>query len=348
MVLGVAVGQAAAPEVRLNPLRDARIIDAAFRRVMPVQTVYTTTKSLGGPWLITRAALDELDALFAGWFREELGEHTKRFDHEFQHALAELTKHGQNHPDTEALAKDMALRRCHEPKLRVTLKLNSEKSLVGESLRDLTSNAETLAAAPSGFEFSLRGGVARPEMSLRMDRESALRIEVDGPRPLRESYFVALHDWAEKQRQPAVVRWWHEYGRALGCLMIFLLPSILGIVASPPSGPDAVLIRRATQLAAQGVAAATRDEALTLLLSLQTSREHGSTGWSELPFGAVIFFVAAIALAVVLILRPSSAVGIGAGVGRLRRTQLWIRTVLIGTPTLVVVPYVVNKLSDVL
>ena len=153
--------------------------------------------------------------------------------------------------------------------------------------------------------------------------------------------FAALHQWATSNTASPITRFWLSTHPLLllvlgfGCLIAFL-------VATPSS--STTLKEKGRALVAKGVSSSDHDEALRLLLALQSdyAGENPTTGSGKSLAIAGVLFLLAIALTV----PPAIVIGIGAGDQRLRRWRAWLKFLFVFIPGAILLPFVINILAN--
>jgi hypothetical protein len=304
----------------------------------PARVVHSTSLSLPGPWLLSREAVRELDALVADIWRE--------------------TNDAWRKTVSDAKREEVYFHQ-QAPERKVSLLLKGRHQVDGASFEALEKVPDVASMLPVGFQIDIgtyhsccRIGLGREQDKLDL---SVTPEGADGS----AARFAQLEMWATRHGPPLSLRLWREWAflpRSLSFLYVMVSFLVIFLSAQnakyeqrasadrAQSAVDSALMvargrefrRRAGALLAGGIQPGEVPAAIELLLA----NESGLIGPNSLTTHAEAAIVpaapigkwclrSAVGLLVLLILcfPPGSVIAVGRGETSLRRRQVWVRLV---------------------
>src|SRR5262249_20578857 len=144
-------------------------------------------------------------------------------------------------------------------------------------------------------------------------------------------FYAVLHRWAMAKRSGLPLRFWRSSFPGLGAPFLIVALALFGAMFSPSS--EATLKSKGRELVAQGISDQNRDEALRLILALQ-SEYSGETATTAPRMTRIAVVIAALTfVGVILLLPPKIVIGLGAGEQRLAFWRGWLRLLFVLFPS---------------
>jgi hypothetical protein len=311
-------------------------------------TIHSTEKEFRGPWLLDREALVELDALFDTYFERWLESfkawRSAAIQAELRQLEATFQRVGADELQKRAEERVDGRRDLHRPAKTAILYFGDDKKVVANSIREIDDDPEVLSQLATGLTVQVNQGSSyTPEATVKVTKEWGVKISVS-PSSTDDSraVFSGLHRWATSHTASPVYQYWLK----LHPFQIIVLPGLVvfSLLFAVPSS-DGMFKVRGRALAAQGVSAANRDEALTILLALQSGAEDPAPKWNKT---ALAGYVAFALVTVILAFPPTLVIGIGAGEKRLRAWRSWLRFLFFFIPGAILLPFLLNILANLL
>lgn len=309
---------------------------------MAVKTIHTTQQFFEGPWLLERSALIELDQHFNEWFEGNQAAFDEEAEAEFQRRFTVETTFGAKHKVEEQELRDeiRAELSRYAPQKLATLHFGRSKKLQARSILEMEVAPEVLSERATGLDLTISRGGTSPEVSVQVNA-NGLRLSADqNASSDSAARFATLHRWAVENSAPLFQQWWVS-GYLLWMAILFVACSLTLIVAIPTASDT--MREKGRALAAQGVTDGNRDEALRLLLAIESNYvETPNTAWNH---RALAILGGLLLLGMVLAIRPTIVIGLGSGAQLLKRWRLWLKLLFAFVPASIILPFVINILA---
>jgi hypothetical protein len=318
--------------------------------------IYSTSSTLGGPWLIDAERLEALD--------EILGEHQQRLSERNQGRKAlevdQLLKDDwvlsriENLQELEERTKtrkkeleDQIAYRFEESRT-MTLRLDGDKKVRVNSFSEAQTEPSLTDQIVTGFQVELRSGDVTAEVDLR--RPNYLSITVS-PQTLTNSteLFAVLKRWADSCRAPKWQQVWWKFKGLQWFSMLFIFYAFIFSFNDAESISKATYKLKASQMLADGINQNNQQKAIEILLALDSGYVPPTQSSLPLfPFWLKLVAFTAVVICVVLTFTPKSLVGIGKGEERINRWRIWMRIIFIVVPTILIVDILLPNASSYL
>jgi len=305
---------------------------------------FPTEGKVPPPVLIDASQLEALDRL--------LDEHTHKLRLEREQRISELVNTEINERVVQGILKEdrienetprirESVARLHslEREIRsVTIYLPQGKEVEGNRFADATSHPLGEKETPLGFLLLLKVGEVKARVSVAGPWREGLYIDVEpNDAEIAQELYGALRNWASDVEPPKWQQIWCVLRSLFGWLLYLWIA--MGLVFIPLSNRGEagknVQKAEARKLLANGINPGSQQRALELLLAIESDYDPGiptlSLGrryWGYFALGAMVLGAACIC--------PQISIGILNGKQRVRRWRLWIKTVTVTVPALVV------------
>jgi len=307
---------------------------------------FPTDRTIPLPILIDAEQLRRLDQIVDQSIPKLREERDRRLDSELEADIADDLKRGFLKKEQitaeyrEKLKKQWMLRRSWGTEQRsVTISLSRGREVEVETFAQAESHSQSQHEVPLGFSCHAAVGPATLQVGLNSPWSRALVIQVkpsDGQAV--QDVFGSIINWANDVRAP---QWQHLWRELQGLFSFFLMMVvILGSIVVPLSvwgeGAKSVNKAEARKLLQQGVNPSNQLRALELLLAIES--EYSPPGLQRPSLGVRYwsYVLLLTAFLVVASITPKYAIGLWKGKENLRLWKVWIGTVTVTIPGLLI------------
>jgi hypothetical protein len=289
--------------------------------------LFPTQKTFDGPWLFSRASLEELDAIIAkSWGKFELRRRKKlqiegeKFKQKYSHLEKQYE---ENINEQVKKYKETSIYSTSSKLLYVYLK--NVPALLCENFDAALKEISLLDKRPTGFNLTMISGDIN--FSMIVDSSSStleVKAEPDDVLEVQQLY-SSVYEWVKEiQRQTIAQRIWAKVGNYRWLILVvgLVLPMILTIIHPlNVNGTEEQLFA----LYKQGITNSNVVDAVNLLVILRQDKPWliVYNPWVTTYLGTLIYFV------VTLSLRPKVELGIGKGRDFLFFWKFWQWIVLL-------------------
>ncbi len=323
-----------------------------------IQTIYPTSESIPGPWLLDSDALRGLDELVDSEWKRLTALQEEMIKAEVEEKV--LQRFAQLRDD--AAEKKVEEYRAEQDKyLRgysyrnervINVTLRSRKTLRAQSFADAMRQPDVVNETVEEFDLQMTNGKVSANVSLSTKWYNGLQIRVT-PSDLRESaeFFTAVRQWARNYEPSGWLRWWQKAnGLQWGVLPIIFMFYLLSILAATNVNvAKSVLREEGRQLLSKGLTSAdSQRRAIEIILALESEYVPKGVRAAGVPIWCYMHVGTGLAACIALSFAPHSVVGIGRGAFSLSRWRRWLRVVSITIPGLIATNFVLPPIVAII
>ncbi len=313
---------------------------------------YPANLEIEGPWLVDRAALDELDQIIEREFSVLVKRNEDELKKEVQHFIEKRKAIELDEAKLERRARDeeksLRERWDYRRERRVSVDIG-HVTVNGNSVAEAAKHPVLANATPRGLWARFEVGYTECELSLgRWDRASA-RLEVRcSDAGTRNSLFGAMRQWVEKAAPPKWQQLWYRVGAVpLWLGFSFIAPVFFVVINALSSQGGNPYRQEAHDLLRHGLSPDKQSKAIELLLAL-VSDYRPTSEKVTVPIWSYIFLFGALLVCIALSIGPKVIVGLGRGESRIRSWRRWFSILFWGIPAWIVSVVAGNLLARLL
>ena len=309
------------------------------------EVIYPSEKTLYGPWLLNLQRLQELDTIVDNQFQKMSVYRDSIIQSELGEKKKEYEETSFNYQDEELLArvKDSYRIQKYTKQLRVGFK--SGKTVIANSFREIAMDKNLENDMPKDFTYKIEcvDIEAKITNDTWSDNKISFSVNTLAIEEAKETYYE-FENWLKQVSPPLYVKIWRKIGKWIPFLFIFL---ILLIQDKNISTKDR-LVSEAHEILKDGINESELEKSIEILLALETKYEKDDSQSDPKPWDFQRIFRAFLILSGILIIMypPNSIVGICKGEKKLNRWNTWIKIVTYIIPVMIILPILINLLTD--
>jgi len=289
---------------------------------MPVELVHKAEYRYEGLWLLNAEDLEQVDKILAAGRSELLGRVDAIIKSDVENFYPPTVHDYEK--KRQGRTEDLARSGVYLPSVKVGLRLEGSKQVVGESFADALHHAEVSNSRIQKVYATLKARTFLLEFEYELTSNS-LRISGDpSTDEIALKHYTALKNWALERKQSWWVDVWVRNARYLAFNAVFLAVMAVLVLAPNRARSD---VEAAKRLLEDGLTGAEVPPAMELLL-----RQQFLPAAVGLPSYVYWVIAAAAVFAIVSWNAPRAIVGIGQFKAQMKRTEWWIKFVGVSTP----------------
>jgi hypothetical protein len=300
------------------------------------QLSYPTELTISAPILVDQTHLTSLDTVLDQYTERLRDEQEARIQTRIERALRRRSDDQISSGEDRKQIESEVRAEYERERRGVALYLSGGSTLTANRFEEAINQPHLTRELPVGFRCDFEIGQVEASISLRSRWESAIGITVRPNTSIAaQELFGALENWASEIRPPHWQRLWLAASMWIRFLLFFWV--VLGLpfmFFGVEQDAKDVYQPEAKQLLQQGVNANNEQKAIELTLAI-ISGAGSKSSWFRPGIQGWGFWIAGLALLVGLSVRPEAVIGIWEGKRRLKFWRLWIRTVWVSIPVLI-------------
>lgn len=312
------------------------------------RVIYSTETDQEGPWLISQAKLLELDSILALERKRAL---------KFNETAIEKEADSVSWIDTDLSDEqrrkkqlDCARRRYpyNVNRLQITLLCRSGKSFEVDSFKEAARSPSVSEEEVVGFTVGFKWGEIDGSLRLRRSAALSLSVSPEGPVVSRDAFF-ALREWVESLKPARWMKAWLSLSNLQWPVwFLFLVIAAVTSFEKVKAGNWAYQ-DRAKSLVGKKLTSAEQEEALRVLIALQTEHEKPRDTYRFRAINPISSaFAAFTVVCIVLSFPPRVVLEIGKNKAHYQRWRWWTKTIFVTIPIILFSSFVWPKIVIVL
>jgi hypothetical protein len=299
-----------------------------------------TSIEILGPWLIEASHLLALDKIYDDYGPRLEESQDALINEEIERSIKDNTPEDAT-PDLarrirERLSQLPARSRRFVRSRRATVYLSGGRTLQGERFSEILNHATATNEVPLGFRSSLSVSPVEVVVKVGEQKGSGHTLDIDvkpNTNSDAQEVYGALRNWVSDFEPPTWLRMWRTGGWIAAILLLALSVAFL-VAPTQQDGGAAARQEARKMLSGGGITPANQTRAIELLLAIESNYDsHPAPSPSPRLLGtAILAGLAALCLSFC----PKVVIGIWGGKRRLERWRLWVRSVAISVPALLV------------
>jgi hypothetical protein len=306
---------------------------------------YPTSKMVKEPFLLDSQSLIELDNI--------VNEIEEQFKKGIESEINEkVSQYKIDNSEKDYVRYENSLRGSYEYRkqsksLRVFLK---DRTMISQSFEEAIKEPANSNEIVREFKYELEVGKYELSISLNNFYSNSLnaRIEPSNDLLVYDSYYK-LNRWIEKNKSNKWVQIWKETRYFIIPLLLSIILLYSGISELLKPNYNVLIDNEIEKILANGIDSSETNKALELLLMKNYSKigESYIIDKSE-SYGISPIIIGILIMIIILLFPPKSYLGIGKGDMLIKRWRLWLKFISVILPMSIVLPIVINKLSNIL
>lgn len=316
--------------------------------------IHKTEKSIPGYWLIDEEAIKELDSIIEKSWSNMLLQSSQKIEDELHTKTEALNaddfyKENQNKKEAYINEHRTYLESRYSEKTKeIKIILSDSRAMKFDKLSDAAKNLTLDTELPIGVDIKLDNSLIKVEIKLKSKYSNDLTIQTTPETDsLSKDIFSELHSWANKYKPS---KWEQSWDNLHGYIWIFFSMAFSFLVYLIPhrdSTYKTEIINNAHKLLENGITNKNNNEALEILLTLQTSYVPANKIITTPAWIGYLFF-GLLAVAIIMSIKPKFSVAIGRGKTKVKQWKAWVKFISITIPSFIFLSVIVPKLIELL
>jgi hypothetical protein len=300
-----------------------------------------TAIDVAGPWLVETRHLLALDDIYDSYLPRLEANQEMAIQEEIQQRMKDYPPANAS-DDYAKRSRERIEKRVRESQKyggrerRITVYLPGGKTLQTERFSEVITHAGTTNEVALGFRSSLTVAPVTIVLGLgfRPYAEDELSLNVEpNTDPNSQEVYGALLNWVSDVQSPFWLQKWRRYRlRALGFFTAVLATMLFVGVGWNQQSATNYYKEEAHRLLGGGITAANQPRAVELLLAIASDYSGPATKGPGLRYWTTFFLL--LLISICLYFCPMVVIGVWRGKARVKRWHIWIRTVSISIPAL--------------
>ena len=312
--------------------------------------IYPSSNCHYGPWLLDLQQLQQLDEIVnVQWEKLSVYRNNR--------IIQEIERNCNNYPEERRKSiRDGIVERVKNSYENrnfykiLSINYKSGRKLEVESFKEAAMHKEFENDMPLKFTYKINCVDIEAEIKTSSYLTNQIEYSVNTCSiPEAQELFYELEGWLKRVKPSFLVKSWSVFGAWLLILTLILL----GVHFISPFNNNTkkdTLIQEAHKILNDGISNDEISKVLEILLSLETKYNFnlGEVESKEINYSKLSIFLAISLCVLILSFPPKSIIGIGKGEKKLNIWRNWIKVVTYIIPVLVILPIIINKLSNIL
>lgn len=294
-------------------------------------------KSFYGPWLLDYEQLQKLDHIIDGQLDKAQSSINLSKD-EFD---------GQP-PDNSLLSPNDHKKTIQSSAIKKELKVSfrGDKTVAVENFKEIAMSIDFKNETPKNFTYKIELGDVEAEITNDLWSENKIRVRINSLiKKEAQDLLFELERWMKEVNSPIYVRIWRKYGR----WVLLLLFAILTFFPNSEKVSQNMLYSEAHKMLDKGVGEKDIARGVEILLALETKYEKQESQGSNKPgwdFKMIMFTGLCVGGLIIVGFPPDSILGICKNEKKLIRWRRWVKVVTFIIPTMIIIPFLINLISN--